>query len=250
MRWTDNHCHLDPDAADEVVSEALTAGVERLVDVGTDVASSRRAIALAGRHGGVWATAGIHPHEAEAGSGDLAELEALLVEPGVVAVGEAGLDYHYDHSPRPRQREMFAAQIGLAHDHDLPLVIHAREAWADVFAVLDTEGVPTRTVFHCFTGGLAEADSALERGCFLSFSGIVTFKAADELRAAARRCPLERLMVETDAPYLAPVPHRGHTNRPAWVVHVGETLARVCGVSPAELADRTWRSAEEFYGLG
>ena len=139
-------------------------------------------------------------------------IEALLAEPEVVAVGECGLDYHYDHSPRDVQREVFAAQIALAHAHDLALVIHTREAWDDTFDILAAEGVPERTVFHCFTGGPDEARRCLDLGAYLSFSGIVTFPTADDVRAAAALCPLDRLLVETDAPYLAPVPHRGERN--------------------------------------
>src|SRR4029453_6572473 len=190
IRWTDDHCHLgwdvnedvDADDVDAMVAEARAAGVDRLVTVGTDALRSAEAVRAAARHPGVvWATVGLHPHEARLGLDGVVE---LLVEPGVVAVGECGLDYHYDHSPRPVQRDMFAAQIALAHERDLPLVIHTREAWDDTFAVLDAEGVPERTVFHCFTGGGAEAGGCLERGGYLSFSGIVTFSSAGDVRAA------------------------------------------------------------------
>jgi TatD DNase family protein len=245
VRFTDNHCHLDPTTAAELVAEARAAGVERLISVGTDVAQSRQMIALARDHPGVWATAGVHPHDAKDGIDGLRE----LLDDDVVAVGECGLDYHYDHSPRPRQREVFAAQIALAHETSLPLVIHSREAWDDTFAVLDREGVPERTVFHCFTGGPDEADAALARGCLLSFSGIVTFPSATELQEAARRCPLDRLMVETDAPYLAPVPHRGKRNRPAWVVAVAEKVAQLQECPLDEVAAASWATAQEFYGL-
>jgi TatD DNase family protein len=255
VRWTDDHCHLgwnadehvDPGLVDEMVADAAAAGVERLVTVGTDRARSADAVAAAARHpGAVWATVGLHPHEARHGLVGVAE---LLGEPGVVAVGECGLDYHYDHSPRDVQRRMFAVQIGLAHEHDLALVIHTREAWDDTFAVLDSEGVPSRTVFHCFTGGSGEAEACLERGGHLSFSGILTFKAADDVRAAAAVCPLDRALVETDSPYLAPVPHRGRPNRPALVPLVGEALARAKGVTVDEVATATWTTAERVYGL-
>ena len=248
MRWTDNHCHLpsDLDEARVVVDEARAAGVERLVDVGTDVASSQAAAGRAAALDGVWATAGVHPHDA---AGGLDGLVDVLDRPGVVAVGECGLDYHYDHSPRPEQRAAFALQVALAHDRGLPLVIHTREAWDDTFAILDDVGVPERTVMHCFTGGPEEAEAALDRGALLSFSGIVTFKTADELRAAAVRCPLDRLMVETDSPYLAPVPHRGRPNRPALLVHVGQGVAAAKGVSVEAVAEATWANAECFYGL-
>src|SRR5690606_25529102 len=171
-------------------------------------------------------------------------------EAEAVAVGECGLDYHYDHSPRPTQREVFAAQIALAHERGLPLVIHSREAWVDTFDILDREGVPERTVFHCFTGGPAEAERALERGAHLSFSGIVTFKSADDLRAAAARCTLDRLLVETDSPYLTPEPHRGRPNRPALVPLVGAAVAVAKDLDVAEVAVASWRNAERFYALG
>jgi TatD DNase family protein len=147
------------------------------------------------------------------------------------------------------QREVFARQIALAHAHDLPMVIHSREAWDDTFAILDAEGVPPRTVFHCFTGGPTEAEQALDRGCLLSFSGIVTFPSAADLQAAAVACPLDRLMVETDAPYLAPVPHRGKRNQPAWVVDVAAKVAALQGRSIDEVAEATWRTTEQFYAL-
>jgi TatD DNase family protein len=247
VRWTDNHCHLDPGpAAADAVAEAFAAGVERLIAVGTDAAHSAASIAVARDHDGVWATAGVHPHDATEGVGGIVE---LLDAPEVVAVGECGLDYHYDHSPRPVQRAMFAEQIGLAHQRDLPLVIHTREAWDDTFAILETEGAPTRTVFHCFTGGPAEAERALAIGASLSFSGIVTFPSADDLRAAAKACPLNRLLVETDSPYLTPVPHRGRPNRPALVPLVGEAVAAAKSVTAAEVAQASWDNAAAFYGL-
>jgi TatD DNase family protein len=164
-------------------------------------------------------------------------------------VGECGLDYHYDHSPRDVQREVFAAQIGLAHRHDLALVIHTREAWEDTFDVLAAEGVPERTVLHCFTGGPDEARRCLDLGGYLSFSGIVTFPSAQDVREAAALCPLDRVLVETDAPYLAPVPHRGKRNRPALVAVVGAGLAEAMGRDVAEVAEASWRNATGVYRL-
>jgi len=251
LRWTDDHCHLDLTAergpsADEAVAAARAAGVERLITVGTDVASSRVAVEVARTHEGVWATAGVHPHDAKDG---WEGLEALLVEPEVVAVGECGLDYHYDHSPRAVQRESFAAQIALAHAHDLALVVHTREAWDDTFEILAAEGVPERTVIHCFTGGPVEARRCLDLGAHLSFSGIVTFKGAPEVREAAALCPLDRLLVETDSPFLAPTPHRGRPNQPAYVTLVGEALADATGAGLGEVAEATWANASRVYRL-
>ncbi len=184
------------------------------------------------------------PHDA---AGGIDGIEALLAEPEVVAVGECGLDYHYDHSPRDAQRRVFAAQIALAHAHELPLVIHTREAWDDTFAILDEEGIPARTVFHCFTGGPARGRGAgpgrghvVQRDRHVQGCG----------RAAARRrarCPLDRMLVETDAPYLAPVPHRGQTNEPAWVTHVGAKVAELKGIPVATVAEATWTNADRFF---
>jgi TatD DNase family protein len=260
LRWTDDHCHLhhgrpshvDHDGAAaqavaEVVGAAAAIGVERMVTVGCDVADSVAAVEVAAAHPGrVWATAGVHPHEASQG---IEGLEALLERPEVVAVGECGLDFHYDHSPRPQQAEVFAAQVALAHARDLALVIHTREAWPETFEVLAAEGVPERTVFHCFTGGPDEARRCLDLGAVLSFSGIVTFPSASDLHAAAELCPLDRLLVETDSPYLAPVPHRGQKNQPAWVVEVGATVARLKGLSVDDVAASTWATAHATYRL-
>ncbi|MGI9578224.1 MAG: TatD family hydrolase, partial [Microthrixaceae bacterium] len=159
------------------------------------------------------------------------------------------LDYHYDHSPRDVQQHVFAQQIELAHEHDLPLVIHTRDAWEDTFALLDAHGVPPRTVFHCFTGGPTEATEVLARNAVLSISGIVSFGGAEDLRAAVAATPLESLMVETDSPYLAPVPHRGKRNRPAFVTHVGEVIAELHGCTADEVAAATTRNALDFYGI-
>ena len=249
MRWIDDHCHLHRDVAvaDEQVAVAAAAGVERLITVGCDVSQSADYIDIARRHPGhVWATVGVHPHDAKDGLGGM---EALLGEPEVVAVGECGLDFHYDHSPRDVQAEVFAAQIALALQHDLTLVIHTREAWPETFDILHAEGVPARTVFHCFTGGPEEARRCLDLGAVLSFSGIVTFPTATDLHDAARLCPLERLLVETDSPYLAPVPHRGQPNRPAWVGHVGAEIASLKGVAVEDVARSTWGTAHATYRL-
>jgi len=238
--WLDSHCHLDdgdvPGGADAALAAARAAGVTQFVTVGTDATRSAAAISLAAAHDDVWATVGLHPHDAVEG---VDTILPLLKELRVVAVGECGLDYHYDHSPRGDQRHAFAAQIALAHERDLALVIHTRDAWADTFAILDAEGVPPRTVFHCFTGGPDVARTCLDLGAYLSFSGIVTFKTADDVRAALALCPLDRLLVETDSPYLAPVPHRGRPNTPALLPVVGAAVAAVLGVGPEAVAEAT-----------
>ncbi len=245
--WTDTHCHIPYEGVEEsVISDANNAGVNRLISVGTDLAQSIAALEVANRHVGVWATAGVHPHDASEGLDGIAE---LLSHPKIVGVGECGLDYHYEHSPREQQREIFAAQIALAHHHDLALVIHTRDAWDDTFDILKTEKVPQRTVFHCFTGGPDEAQRALDLGAMLSFSGIVSFKGASEVREAAAICPLDRLTVETDAPYLAPVPHRGRTNTPAWVPFVGAAVASAKNLTVEAIEEASSENATRLFRL-
>lgn len=242
--WIDTHCHVYDDKmeSDDRVSiaQAREAGVEKMIVIGTDLDTTKSAIDIANRHDGVWATVGLHPHDAKNG---LAGLVELIDSPKVVGIGECGLDYYYDHSDRVVQREMFAAQIALANERNLPLVIHTRSAWADTFDVLDACGTPERTIFHCFTGDVEEARGCVERGAYLSFSGIVTFKNADDIRRAATWCPSDRLLVETDAPFLAPVPHRGKPNQPAFVPVVGEFIAGLRSISVDECAEITTQNA-------
>jgi TatD DNase family protein len=248
--WTDTHCHvLDdkiPDGPDAALDAARSAGVTRFVVIGTDAATSEGAVALAARHDDVWATIGLHPHDAVAGVDSLDPiLRAAADDPAsrVVAIGECGLDHHYDHSPRAVQREAFARQIEIARESSLSLVVHTRDAWSETFDILDAHELPEGVVIHCFTGGPDEARACLDRGAWLSFSGIVTFKNAGDIREAVRLCPLDRLLVETDSPYLAPVPHRGRPNQPAHVALVGEAVARIKGLEPAEIAASSSRAA-------
>ncbi|MGH9209007.1 MAG: TatD family hydrolase, partial [Acidimicrobiales bacterium] len=232
------------------LANARSAGVDRLICVGTDLDQSERAVQLAGDLGeGVWATIGLHPHDALQGVDGVVELLAKSDSADVVAVGECGLDYHYDHSPRPRQRSVFAAQVALARQSGLCLVIHTREAWEDTFAILDAEGVPERTVFHCFTGGPTEARRCLGMGAFLSFSGIVTFSSARDVQESAALCPLDRLLVETDSPFLAPVPHRGRRNEPALLPDVAAGVAAAKGLSIEEIAAASWAATNAAFGL-
>ncbi|HET7722354.1 MAG TPA: TatD family hydrolase [Acidimicrobiales bacterium] len=246
--WADSHCHLQYEGiTTDALARAAEAGVGRVICVGTDAPQSARAIEVARAHPGtVWATVGLHPHDAKLGVDTIA---GLLGAPEVVGIGECGLDYHYDHSPREVQREAFAAQIGLAHQHGLALVIHTREAWDDTFDILAAEGVPERTVFHCFTGGPTEARRGLDAGASLSFSGIVTFKTAGDLRDAAALTPLDRILVETDAPYLTPVPHRGKPNGPAFVALVGAAVAAAKGVPVDDVEAATWANTATLFGL-
>ena len=251
--WFDSHCHVHDERIDASVAlaDARAAGVARFVDVGCDEPTSLAAIALASAHSDVWATVGLHPHDSSQGSQWMAPLLDRAAQSRIVGVGECGLDYHYDHSPREVQRAEFAAQIRLAFTYDLPLVIHTREAWDDTFAILASEGAPSSTIFHCFAGGPEEATQclAIHEGVFLSYSGIVSFKTAVELQAAAAITPLDRILVETDTPYLAPMPHRGKQNRPAWVPFVGEAVAKVKGMSTYDLAAATYANTNRAFRL-
>ena len=268
--WFDSHCHVQEEYLgggergegerdlSVVLAHAAAAGVDRLVCIGTGVTTSAQAVtvARASRRDGAaptaWAAIGLHPHDASTGVEGVAGLltDELAAHDGVVvAVGECGLDYYYEHSPRAEQRAAFAAQIALAHAHNLALVIHARNAWDDLFDILAAEGVPERTVLHCFTGGPDEVDRCLRAGMFVSFSGIITFKNAVEVREAAVRCPLDRLLVETDSPFLAPVPHRGRPNEPALLPLVGATVAEVKGLAVESIAVSSTAAAAAAFAI-
>ncbi len=254
--WIDSHCHLQPEHARgaltpaEQLDSARAAGVAAFVCVGTDARTSRVAIDLANAHDDVWATVGLHPHDAAHLDDEWADLTSLARDASrVVAIGECGFDLHYRHSADAEQEVAFRAQVRLAHELDLALVIHTREAWAETFALLDDEGVPARTVLHCFTGGPAEAASAIARDCYVSFSGIVSFKNADDVRAAAAIVPADRFLVETDAPYLAPIPHRGRTNEPALLPFVGAALAAARSESVDATARSSAANAARVFGL-
>jgi len=254
--WIDTHCHVyderTPGGADASIDNAHAQGIDKIIVIGTDAATTTQALAIAARHDNVWATVGLHPHDSKLGVDTVVPfvdgLDAQdLAARKIVAIGECGLDFYYDHSERDVQREAFAQQISLAKQLDLSLVIHTRNAWPDTFDVLDAEGMPERVVFHCFTGDEAEARAAVERGAWLSFSGIVTFAKADDIRRAAKFCPADKLLTETDAPWLAPVPHRGKENEPALVRVVGECLAQVRGESAEQIARTTVRNAHEAF---
>jgi TatD DNase family protein len=249
----DSHCHLTDaafrDDREAVLFRAREAGVTRLVTIASDLTDARSALELARAHHGVWCTAGVHPHEAGNAPDDTVDrLRELAAEPQVVALGETGLDYHYDHSPRGAQRSLFEAHLALAAELGLPVVVHAREADEDVAAALRAAPAGTLGVLHCFTGGERAFAEAMDRGWYVSFSGITSFKSFGALDAL-RAVPHDRLLVETDAPYLAPVPHRGKRNEPAFVVRVVEAVAAHLGSSPDEAARQTTANALRFYGL-
>lgn len=256
--WVDAHCHLQleigearfsPDDAGAQVTRARDAGVEWMVCVGTGLETSTQAVDLASRYDDVYATVGLHPHDAKDLDTEWNGLAALAHAERCVAIGEAGFDLYYEHSPREEQEAAFRRQIQLAKDVDRPLMIHSRDAWDDTFRVLDDEGLPARTIFHCFTGGPTEARSALDRDCYLSFSGIVSFKTATDVREAAALVPAARVLVETDSPYLAPVPHRGRPNEPAYVSIVGAALAAARNIEVREIADLTRANAARVFGV-
>ncbi len=295
IEWFDSHCHLQEEftgTGEEdgtgphasrlagTIARAAEAGVSRIVCIGTGVTTSTEAVALAramrlpesvavAEGVEVWATVGLHPHDARDGVDSLDELLRVELgagtgaegvgpadtegwrpgEPVVVGIGECGLDYHYDHSPRPTQRDAFALQVELALRHRTTLVIHTREAWDDTVDILTAQGVPDRTVVHCFTGGPDEARRCLAMGAFLSFSGVVTFKNAAEVREAVSLCPLDRLLVETDAPFLTPVPHRGTLNEPSRVPLVGAAIAQVKNITTAQVAEVSTRNARALFGV-
>lgn len=249
----DSHCHLDfPDFASEldaVVARAKAAGIERMVTISTRVRRHAEVLAIAERFAEVYCSVGTHPHHAhEELDVSVGDLVARTRHPKVVAIGEAGLDYHYDNSPRAAQEQGFRAHIAAARSTQLPLVIHAREADADMARILEEEtgkgAFPA--VLHCFTGTRDLALRGIALGLYVSFTGILTFKNSGELRAIAAELPAERILVETDAPYLAPGPHRGQRNEPAYVVETAKVLAQVRGVSPEEIARQT---SENFFRL-
>ena len=252
----DTHCHLDPayfpSGPDEVLARAASAGVSGfvVVGVGSDLAPARSALELARRvPDRIGAAVGVHPHDATSlDEGAYGELASLAAAPEVVAVGEIGLDYHYDHSPRDIQRATFARLVHLARAVKKPIVVHTREAAADTLAVLETEGArEVSGIIHCFSEDRAFAERALDLGLYLSFSGIVTFKAAVAIHEVARWAPLDRILVETDSPYLAPVPLRGKPCEPAYVVHTARRIAELRGMPFEELAEATTRNAEQAF---
>ncbi len=248
----DTHAHLNlpnfKKDLEEVLSRAREAGVVAIVNVGIDLKTSIKALELAHAHKGLYATAGIHPHEVKKATEETYEgLRALLADPKVVAVGEIGLDYAKEYSPRQSQREHFVYQLSLARKLKKPVVIHSREA-PDIITVLREE-LPDRFVFHCYAGNKKEAREILDLGGYISVTGIVTFPKAENIREIVRYVPLERLMAETDCPFLTPVPHRGKRNEPAFVRYVVEKIAELKGVSFEECARITTSNAREFFGI-
>ena len=242
----DSHCHLDyytPMEFPSVLDRAAAAGVGQMVTIGTTMEQSRTLPALIEGRDNLWCTAGVHPHHAaEAPVPSPEEIAEIVRHPRVIGVGESGLDYFYDRSPRDIQAANFRAHIRAARLADVPLCIHTRDADEDTAAILREEtadGGPFAFLLHCFSSGRRLAEEAIELGGYLSFSGILTFPRSNELREIARDVPTDRLLVETDAPYLAPVPYRGKRNEPAWVAHTAKVLGGLHGMGPTEVADLT-----------
>lgn len=251
----DSHCHLDNEQFNKdreaVIERALEAGVNRMVTIGTGEGPPdlEAGVRLVDRYPALCATVGVHPHDAiKATDETYRGLADLLKHPKVVALGEIGLDYHYDFSPRDVQRDVFLEQMRVAADARKPIVIHTREAWEDTLALLEKHWTPTGLpgIMHCFSGGPAAAERCLQLGFYLSFGGIVTFPKAVEVQEAARTAPEDRILVETDAPYLAPVPKRGKRNEPAFVVETARKLAALRGETLENIAATTTRNFERL----
>jgi TatD DNase family protein len=257
--YFDSHCHLqdarfDPDR-DEAIARAWEAGVREIVVIGSDPESAAAARVLAaaapdiGTSPRLWFTAGLHPHEASRWSPDTRRAVEAELDTGAIAVGEIGLDHHYDNSPHAIQRIAFADQLAIARARDLPAIVHSRDAEGDTLRILDDSGIrPDRVVLHCFTGSVDMLGGAVERGFYVSFSGIATFGSFDAA-GLVPAVPADRILVETDAPYLAPVPYRGRRNEPAFLPATVSALADRRGVPAADLAAATRANARAFYGL-
>ena len=259
----DTHCHLESKRfdhdRDDVIARARAMGVCAMITCGTDERGSQRAVDLAAAHEGVFAAVGVHPHEART-SGLASDnpdarqtareaLTALARQAGVVAIGEIGLDYHYDFSPRPMQRAALAEQLALAAELKLPVILHTRESDAELRAIVDRAPAGLHGVLHCFLSDRAMADWALERGLYLGFGGAVTFRNTQAIQAIAADMPLDRILIETDAPFMAPHPHRGKRNEPAYVGLVAERIGQIRGLDAQTIAQRTYDNAVRLFGL-
>ena len=247
MRFTDSHCHLTMADADAALARAREQGVRGFVVPGTKLDDAAAAIAVATRHDDVWAAVGFHPHEAkDCDDGAFAEIERLAKEERVVAIGEAGLDYHYMHSPRETQIAVLERHLDLAKRLDKPIIIHNRESTEEMVRIL---GGDARGILHSYTESLDVAKGLIERGYYISFSGIVTFRSAQSLRDVAKALPRDRVLIETDTPYLAPVPFRGRDNEPAYVVKIAELLATLWGTTIEEVAATTTSNFERAFSV-
>ncbi len=253
MKVFDSHAHLDDNRYDADRDDVLERSLRELAGVvnpGTDLADSQVAVRLAQRYEHVWAAVGFHPHEARLmQAGDEARLAELASDPKVVAIGEIGLDYYYDHSPRDVQQAVLIRQLDLARQLSLPVIVHDRDAHGDVMAIIKREGKGLSGVFHCYSGSLEMAEELIKLGFYVSFGGPLTFNNAVKLQEVARKVPLERILLETDSPYLTPQPFRGQRNEPLHVRLVAERLAQLRGLTPAAVAEATTRNVETLFSL-
>lgn len=251
---TDTHAHINDSRFAEdlpaVVNRAVSANVNAIIVAGVDIPTSRAAVQIAERFPNCWATVGIHPHEADACTSDTwRELESLARTPKVVAIGETGLDYYRNYASKNGQIESFAKQLALANYANLPLVVHMREAYADVHRILKHAIPPRKAVMHCFSGDSVQAAAFIDLGCMLSLAGPVTFPSAAKLHQVAKMVPSDRLLLETDCPYLAPVPHRGKRNEPAYIRFTLDAVAQERNVAAKEIEEITDKSAQTFFGI-
>lgn len=253
MRLIDTHCHLNddqdfPDPA-AAIQEAADAGVDRLIVIGVDTETSETAVELADRFEGVYAAAGWHPGNAlEYQTHELKRIEELLTHPKCVALGEIGLDFYRDHSTPKDQYQCLREQLELAESSGKPVVFHCREAYPELLDILEKQK-PHPWLFHCFSGNAEHAQRAVDLGCMFGVDGPITYPKSDDLRSIFQRLPQDRILIETDAPWLAPVPYRGKRNRPAWITYVNEQLAEVLELTPEQCAALTTANAERFFGL-
>lgn len=250
----DSHAHIDDERfdadRDEVVARALAAGVSLIVNIGADMASSARSVALAEKYPGIYAAVGMHPHDSQdMKENDYRQLEQWANHPKVVAIGEIGLDYHYDLSPRPVQKEVFLRQLDLARKTGKPFIIHEREAHADMLDIIRYAARGLNGVFHCFSGSVETAREYLKMGFYISVAGPVTFPKSVKTKEVAKAVPLDRLLVETDSPYLTPQPFRGKRNEPAYVRLVAEEIANLRDISLAELAETTTANVRRLFNI-
>ncbi|WP_027339752.1 TatD family hydrolase [Halonatronum saccharophilum] len=250
----DTHAHLDFDRFDkdreEVIQAAYESGVERVINIGADMDSSRNSVKLAKEYDFIWATVGVHPHYAQKFTEqDYKELKELASYDKVVAIGEVGLDYYYDNSPRQKQQDVFKKLLGLANGFDLPVAIHSREAKEDTLDILKEEGKGLEGVMHCYAYDLATAKEVIDLGFYLAFGGVITFNNASQLRDVVREVPLDRVLIETDAPYLTPAPNRGKRNEPKFVKDVAKKIAEVKNLDLEEVAKITTENAKSLFNL-
>ena len=248
MRFTDSHCHLTMSNAEANLSAARAAGVRGFVVPATKLEDAPQAVEIARGNADVWAGVGFHPHDARyCDDAAFAEIARLARDQRVVAIGEVGLDYHYDHSPRDVQRDVFERHIELARELDKPVIVHNRESTEDMVAILSRARV--KGILHSYTESLETARRLVDLGYYISFSGIVTFRNAESLREVARGLPHDRVLIETDTPYLAPVPYRGRDNEPAYVVAIADLLAKLWNVPVEEVAERTTANFEKVFSV-